>query len=193
MNILSNFPKEDKEERKIKDYIPVIVFTVACFIAMLCLIWRVEQIPVELESVQAEPIQVVAEPIKELPMELIVDVAEEVKEPVHIHMTDDDILAAVAMSEAGNQDVLGMAFVVMTVLNRCDYYGLTVDEVVNAPNQYSYPYYGKISHDAYRSVELAREYRDSFDNIMWFRTGTFHEWGEPAFVWGDHYFSGIKE
>lgn len=199
MNILSNFPKENKEERKIKDYVPIIAFTIACFLAMLALIWRVMQIPEELESIEllGEPIKQQTEIVENkadvAPDELIVGKIEEPEEIVRIAQTEDDALAAVAMSEAGNQGVLGMAFVVMTVLNRCDYYDLTVDEVLYAPNQYAYPYYGKVSHDAYRAVELAREYRDSFDNIMWFRTGTFHNIGTPAFKWGDHYFSKAEE
>lgn len=195
MNILSNFPEEDKNERNIRGYIPVIAFAAACLLAMLALFWRVCQIPDELESLElmGEPIKTEAIETKTVPEDLIVDRIEEPAKTIRVAMTDDDALAAVAMSEAGNQGVLGMAFVVMTVLNRCDYYGLTVDEVLYASNQYAYPYYGEVSRDAYRAVELAREYRDSFDNIMWFRTGTFHNIGEPAFKWGDHYFSKAKE
>lgn len=194
-NILSNFPEEDKNERGIRDYIPVIAFAIACLLAMLALFWRVSQIPDELETFEmmGEPIKTDIVETKSFPEELTVDRVEEPAETIRVAMTDDDALAAVAMSEAGNQDVLGMAFVVMTVLNRCDYYNMTVDEVLYAPNQYAYPYYGEVSRDAYRAVELAREYRDSFDYIMWFRTGTFHNIGDPAFKWGDHYFSKPKE
>lgn len=200
MKIISNFPKEDKDETRkgLEYYFPVIAFMFACGLLMLALAWKVCQIPDELELIEVvgEPIE--PRPTEQLepvsaPEELIVGKFEEVTKVVHVTPSEDDALAAVAMSEAGNQDVLGMAFVVMTVLNRCDYYDLTVDEVLYAPNQYSYPYYGKISHEAYRAVELAREYRDSFDNIMWFRTGTFHDFGTPAFKWGDHYFSMMED
>ena len=204
MNIISNFPKENKDERGITDYIPVIAFTIACFLAMLALVWRVCQIPIEYEELIGEPIketieETPEEPIEEdlgqisVPEELIVGKIEEPTKVVHVYPTDDDLLAMVAMSEAGNQDILGMAFVVMTVLNRCEEYNLTVEEVLYAKGQYSFPYYGLVSHDAYRSVELAREYRDTFPKIMWFRTGTFHDIGKPAFKWGDHYFSAIEE
>lgn len=202
MKIISNFPEENKEESTFKRYFPVIAFMVVCFIAMLVLAWKICQIPEELEEL-GEPIKQIEEPVEEpikeesgqvsAPEELIVGKIEEPTKVVHVYPSDDDLLAMVAMSESGNQGVLGMAFVVMTVLNRCEEYNLTVEEVLYAKGQYSFPYYGLVSHDAYRSVELAREYRDTFPKIMWFRTGTFHDIGEPAFKWGDHYFSAIAE
>lgn len=192
--ILSNSPEENKEEPKKQYYIAIIAFMVVCFIAFLVLAWKVLTIPDEMDELIGEPIpkQIEQPKTDSAPDELIYAKRDEVK-VVRVTPSEDDVLAAVAMSEAGNQDVLGMAFVVMTVLNRCDYYGLSVDEVVYAPNQYAFPYYGAVSHDAYRAVDLAREYRDSFENIMWFRTGTFHDIGEPAFKWGDHYFSKMEE
>lgn len=74
---------------------------------------------------------------------------QKVKAPV---LTDEEILAAVVMAEAGNQDMLGKVAVASVVLNRVDYYGTTVEEVVNEPNQFAYPYYGTVSEDCYRAV-----------------------------------------
>ena len=191
MNIISKYPDEDKTvKRGWKYYVPLSVIMTLLFICMLALAFVICQLP----DIFAEEIEVKGEPIQHV-QEFIVpqtEAEEEEPEPV-IHLTDDDILAQVAMSEAGNQDILGMAFVVMTVLNRCDYYGATVETIVNAPHQYAYPYYGSVSHNAYTAVELAREYRHIFKPIAWFRTGKYSEYGEPAFKWGDHYFSYISD
>lgn len=188
MNILSNFPKENKDERGIKDYVPIIAFTIACFLAMLALIWRVMQIPEDLEELVGEPIQKVVE------VEKVEAEAEPVpeKEPV-VHLTDDDIIAAIVMSESGNQDMLGKVAVATTVLNRAEYFGLTIEQVANAKNAYSYPYYGVITADCYRAVEIARENRDLFPaTMMWFKTKDYHTFAEPYEKIGDHYFSYLE-
>lgn len=186
MNILSNFPEENKDERGIKDYVPIIAFTIACFLAMLALIWRVMQIPEDLEELVGEPIQKVVE------VEKVEAEAEPEKEPV-IHLTDDDIIAAIVMSESGNQDMLGKVAVATTVLNRADYFGLTIEQVANAKNAYSYPYYGVITADCYRAVEIARENRDLFPaTMMWFKTKDYHTFAEPYEKIGDHYFSYLE-
>ena len=188
MNILSNFPEENKDERGIKDYVPIIAFTIACFLAMLALIWRVMQIPEDLEELVGEPIQKVVEFEK---VEAEAEPEPE-KEPV-IHLTDDDIIAAIVMSESGNQDMLGKVAVATTVLNRADYFGLTIEQVANAKNAYSYPYYGVITSDCYRAVEIARENRDLFPTtMMWFKTKDYHTFAEPYEKIGDHYFSYLE-
>ena len=188
MNILSNFPEENKDERGIKDYVPIIAFTGACFLAMLALIWRVMQIPEDLDELVGEPIQKVVE------VEKVATEAEPEpeKEPV-IHLTDDDIIAAIVMSESGNQDMLGKVAVAATVFNRADYFGLTIEQVANAKNAYSYPYYGVITSDCYRAVEIARENRDLFPpTMMWFKTKDYHTFAEPYEKIGDHYFSYLE-
>lgn len=188
MNILSNFPKENKNEKGITDYIPVIAFTIACFLAMLALIWRVMQIPEDLEELVGEPIQKVVE-VEKVEAEAE---PEPEKEPV-VHLTDDDIIAAIVMSESGNQDMLGKVAVAATVLNRADYFGLTIEQVANAKNAYSYPYYGVITSDCYRAVEIARENRDLFPaTMMWFKTKDYHTFAEPYEKIGEHYFSYLE-
>lgn len=188
MNILSNFPEENKDERGIKDYVPIIAFTIACFLAMLALIWRVMQIPEDLEELVGEPIQKVVE-VEKVEAEAE---PEPEKEPI-VHLTDDDIIAAIVMSESGNQDMLGKVAVATTVLNRADYFGLTIEQVANAKNAYSYPYYGVITSDCYRAVEIARENRDLFPaTMMWFKTKDYHTFAEPYEKIGDHYFSYLE-
>ena len=104
---------------------------------------------------------------------------------------DDYIIAQIVMAEAGNQPMIGKVAVAATVLNRCDYYGLSVYDVAEA---YSYPYLGKIDESAYRAAEIARENRDLFPaTMMYFRTENYHGFGEPYMQIGDHYFSYLGE
>ena len=187
MKIISNFPEEDKEIRSgFKYYFPLIAFMTACFLAMLALVWRVCQMPIEYEELIGEPIPEVKEvEAKEAPVE---------ETEVQIHMTDDDIIAAVVMAEAGNQDLLGKTAVAATILNRADYYGLTIEQVVTAKNQYSYPYTGIVTAECYRAVEIARQNRDLFpETMMYFKTKSYHTFGEPYEQIGDHFFSYLKE
>ena len=202
MNILSQFPEENNDYRRGAGYyVPITIIAIlllAGFVFLGYFTMNLIDMAFEKEESIAEPLKIIEEPIieEEITQEVIEEIVEEVieeePEPV-VHLTDDDILAAVAMSEAGNQDVLGMSFVIMTVLNRCDYYDATVESIVSAPHQYAYPYYGKISDNAYLAIKLAREYRNTFPPITWFQTGDYPAYGEPAFKWGDHYFSYIAE
>lgn len=194
-SIISKFPSNDNNNmydgrRGPQYFVPLAVCITLMLIGFFWLGYLVISIP---DYFAEQTVELKGEPIQKIvQFEQVTTESEpeEKPEPV-VHLTDDDILAAVAMSEAGNQDLLGKAFVILTVLNRCDYYGLTVEEVVNAPNQYSYPYYGSITAECYEAVGLARNYREIAPNIMWFRTGNYHNIGTPAFQWGDHYFSNV--
>lgn len=196
--IISKFPEKDKEIRtKWWYWLPVGVSFVVCLIGIAVLGYIVAGIPDRLEY-YAEPVELKAEPIRQI-VEVIpieIEVVEEDPEPIPepaVHMTDDDIIAAVVMSEAGNQDLLGKTAVAATILNRADYFNLTIEQVVNAKGQYSYPYYGKITDEAYRAVEIARENRDLFPaTMMYFRTGDYHNFGEHYNKIGDHFFSMIE-
>lgn len=138
-----------------------------------------EPIPVAIEVEENEEIREVEEEV------------QKVKEPV---LTDEEILAMIAMSEAGNQDMLGKVAVIATVLNRCDMWGLTVETVVKQPNQYSFPYYGTVSDECYRAVEIATENRDLFpSDMIYFRNTNYHDFGVPYNKFGDHYFSLEEE
>ena len=193
MNSLSQFPKNDNDEirREKGYYIPLMIVITVCFGLIVFGSYLVTRIPDKLEELP----EVTAEPIKEVPQEIIIETKEIDLEAMPaeerddlLNAYDDYILAQIAMHEAGNQDVLGMAFVIMTVLNRCDYYDSTVEAIVTAKDQYAYPYFGKISDNAYLAIELAREYRYIFKPIAWFQTGEYPVYGEHAFKWGDHYF-----
>lgn len=55
-----------------------------------------------------------------------------------IELTPDEEreLKEIAMSEAGNQGIVGKALVMLTVLNRCEKSGQSIHDVIYAPSQY---------------------------------------------------------
>lgn len=186
----------DEERRGPQYYVPLLIIITLLLICFFWLGYTVIQIPeyfTEYEAARAlgEPIKKVAE-IQ--PVEITQEVIEEKEEAPAVHLTDEDIVAAVVMSEAGNQDLLGKVAVAAVILNRADYYDMTVEQVVNAPHQFSYPYTGIVTHECYRAVEIAESNRDLFpEDMMWFRTGSYHEIGMPYEKLGDHYFSYLGE
>lgn len=118
------------------------------------------------------------------------EVIEVIKEPV---LSDEDIMAIVVMMEAENQELIGKVAVAATILNRCDYYGLTVESVVNQPNQYSFNKDTIPNEDCYTAVKIALRERDLFpDTMMWFRKFHYHTFATPYMKIQDHYFSYLE-
>lgn len=160
--------------------------TTAVALVYLFVLHPEEQAP----TLEATPIET-AEEITEVEEEP--EIIEEVEGKAPI-MSDEDIIAMVVMAEAGNQDMLGKVAVATTILNRADYFGTTIESVITEPNQYSYPYYGTVTDECYRAVEIAQENRDLFPtSMMYFRTFKYHSFGKPYMVIGSHYFSLIGE
>lgn len=98
------------------------------------------------------------------------------------------LMAKVVRAEAGNQDDVGKRLVVDCILNRLDsnHFPNTVEGVVTQENQFtSYQWYTQDDWDA-----VVDEVVDRTDNdIVFFRTGHYSTHGEPAYQYGDHYFS----
>ncbi len=188
MNIISNYPSNDNNENKgWKYYLPLSVMMVLMFIGMVVLAYLVCSLP----DYFIEDTEVIGEPLQHV-QEFVVPQAEaqeEAPEPV-VHLTDDDIIAQVVMHEAGNQEMIGKVAVAMTILNRCDYFDLTVEQVVNTEGAYAYPYTGVITHDCYRAIEIARANRDLFPaDFMYFNADGYHGFGQEYIQIQDHYFS----
>lgn len=155
-------------------------------VAIIYVMTHEEQLP----TLDATPI-VTAEEVEEVVEKLPEEEPEVVNTP---HKSDADIIAMVVMAEAGNQDMLGKVAVATVVLNRVDYFGTTVEAVVNEPNQFSYPYYGTVSEECYRAVQIAEQCRDLFPETMfYFRNTHYHDFGIPYEKFGDHYFSLREE
>lgn len=113
-----------------------------------------------------------------------------VEEETALTQYNVELLARVCMSEAGNEPFLGKVAVVATVLNRCDNWGLTTEEVVYSPNQYWLGNNGAPSEECFQAVAFAIENRDIFPaDMMYFRNKHYHSFGKPYTQIGAHYFS----
>ncbi len=101
-----------------------------------------------------------------------------------------DLIARVVMAEAGNQPIEGKIAVAMTILNRADYHGISIENVISAKDQYTQDLHRTPTNEVYTAIELAKSNRDMFPrNMMYFRTRHYHTFGIPYQVIGDHYFS----
>lgn len=176
-------------------WLPISVVLGACLLAIICLGVHAAQLP---ETLEPYP-ELTAEPIPEEYMPKVEEAIEEetkeelpvVSEPV---MTDRDYMAAVVMSEAGSEKFIGKVAVVTVILNRSNLLGTSIQHVVEAKNQFSYPYYGKITTACYEAVDYALENRDLFPkNLFYFRNEHYHDIGEPYIQIGNHYFSTLGE
>lgn len=134
-----------------------------------------------------EPIVEVEREIIDLPWEFA---PVEIEEEPELTQYNIELLARVCMSEAGNEPFLGKVAVVATVLNRCDNWGLTTEEVVYAPHQYWLGYNGTPSEECFQAVAFAIENREIFPtDMMYFRNKHYHTFGKPYTQIGAHYFS----
>lgn len=105
-----------------------------------------------------------------------------------------DLLAAIVFAEAGNQDLDGMRYVVDVVLNRVDdsRFPNDITQVIFQPGQFwTAGIHGRISdipEECYEAVdmELAEKLNPE---ILYFRTGHFHEFATDVMKHGAHYFS----
>ena len=123
---------------------------------------------------------------------IVIEEEEEViEEPEIITPVKSDIqvIAETVEGEGGNQPLVGKVAIAATMLNRMERTGRTAESIaLEAYN--AYPYYGPVSAESYRAVEIAMQNRDLFpDDMMYFRTGHYHDFGVPYCQIGDHYFS----
>lgn len=190
--ILSKFPKKDNRTMKDDEDLRIVL----CGIALLLVVAGLAVVYIATHPAKQEEIFLKAEPIvsQATDVESIEEVTEtEEEDPKTPILSDEELIAMVVMSEAGNQDMLGKVAVASVVLNRCDYFGLTVESVVKAKGQFSFPYYGTVSEDCYRAVEIAQKSRDLFPaTMLYFRNTHYHNFGIPYEQIGDHYFSLIE-
>ena len=185
MNIISSFP-ENNNRKEWWYIIPVGLTYAVCIAGFAILVYLILSLP----DYFTESIEVIGEPIQQV--QEMPQITEEQPEPEEkpepvVHLTDDDIIAQIVMHEAGNQEMIGKVAVAMTVLNRCDYFDLNVEQVTSA---YAYPYYGTITPDCYRAIEIARNNRDLFPaDFMYFNADGYHGFGQEYIQIQDHYFN----
>ena len=140
-------------------------------------------------SVDIEIVEIESHPIViEDDIEEVTDVSENVVEESVYVKSDMQVIAEVVMSEGGNQPLVGKVAIAATMLNRKESTGRTAESI--ALEAYAYPYYGIVTNECYRAVEIAMDNRDLFpSDMMYFRTEHYHSFGYPYIQIGEHYFS----
>ena len=108
-------------------------------------------------------------------------------------------VAILVQAEAGNQDELGKRYVADVIFNRADssdFPEYTYDVIYQMdPVQFATTVDGAMGKAGYTITEdvftlVLDEYLNRTNSeIVYFRTGKYHECGTPAFKHGDHYFS----
>lgn len=125
----------------------------------------------------------------------IADLGEEESEPVAIREDEYNLLLRVCMSECGGkygEPLAGKIAVVETILNRCEITGKSITEVVYEDNQYSTADNGYPDETVKEAVDYALSVNTYPDNMIYFRTEHYHDFGVPYRQIGNHYFS-LKE
>lgn len=117
-----------------------------------------------------------------------------IEESTHTEVSDYEynLLLRVCMSECGGQygePLEGKIAVVETILNRCEMYGKSIEEVVYQPNQYSTAYNGEPDEYVKEAVDIALREKSYPSNMIYFRAGNYHDFGIPYKQIGNHYFS----
>lgn len=122
---------------------------------------------------------------------------EELAEPEYRReVTDEEyqLMLRVCMSECGGRNgepIEGKIAVVETILNRVDMGMGSISQVVS--QAYSTAYNGEPDETVVQAVEIALTGDDDFpDNMIAFRTGTYHSFGTPYKKIGNHYFSLVE-
>ena len=100
------------------------------------------------------------------------------------------MIGKVVQHEAGNQSELGKRLVIDTIMNRVESpdFPDTVEGVLGQKGQYCDP---KEYPPRWIYSLIAQEmYNRTNDKVLWYKTKSYHKYGEPIIQEGDHYFSG---
>lgn len=100
-----------------------------------------------------------------------------------------ELLAKLVHAEAGNQDQVGKRLVVDVVLNRMmdSAFPTTIGGVIYQSGQFTRPSAFYTDSDMQAVIDECEKRIDT--EILWFRTGNYHNVGTPAYQHGAHYFS----
>lgn len=117
---------------------------------------------------------------------------------IGISNEDIDLLALVTMAEAEGESELGKRLVISTVLNRVDseHFPDTVEEVIYQTNAFSSMWNGRVDK-CYVSDDIRQLVKEEILNrtdndVMYFCTGDYSNYGSPMFSEGNHYFSSYN-
>ena len=103
---------------------------------------------------------------------------------------DKELLMQIAQVEAGNQDVIGRALVILTVLNGCEKNNATVRQTIFAPSQFYVSGMCPGDELTQEAMELVMHGWDESEGCLYFcSTGWNYYGAEHLFKHQDHWFS----
>ena len=108
-----------------------------------------------------------------------------------IELTPDEEreLKEIAMSEAGNQGIVGKALVMLTVLNRCEKSGQSIHDVIYAPSQYYTAGMREPDEEAEIALLMVSAGWDGSQGAVYFSNQGYNGCAsEHLFQYGAHYF-----
>lgn len=124
------------------------------------------------------------------------EIREAVSEP-QMSRADIELIALVTMAEAEGESEMGKRLVIDTILNRVDSdrFPDTVSEVIYQPYQFESMTNGRSDRCEVRDdiCQLVIEELNSRtnDDVLFFRTLYYHNFGTPVLQEGNHYFSTL--
>jgi len=127
---------------------------------------------------------------------------EEEEIALEIQEGEYELLTQLVHAEAGNQDLIGKQYVADVVLNRVasSDWPNTIHEVIFQKGQFSVAHNGALDKAAwnltdedFEAVRLETDGSQLDTEIIYFQTRRYNTWGEPAFQYGDHYFSKSRK
>lgn len=157
---------------------------------------------IEIETQQDEaPVDILANVCERAYVEEPVDILANTCTPEYdIGLSDYeiDLIATIVMAEAEGEPEYGQRLVIDTVLNRVDspYFPDTVEEVIFQKHQFSPTENGRWERcypkEELRQLVIEELHNRTDNNVIFFRTGRYSDYGAPMFKVCCHYFSSYE-
>ena len=112
-----------------------------------------------------------------------------------LNKDDLELIALVTMAEAEGENEYGKRLVIDTILNRVKsrHFPNTIREVIYQPNQFTSMWNGRIDRcsvdDDICQLVMEEFLSQTNDEVIFFRTDRYSDFGTPLFKVGNHYFS----
>ena len=100
------------------------------------------------------------------------------------------MIGKIVQHECPHESELGQRLVIDTIMNRVESEAFpnTVRDVLNQPGQYCNP--SKYPPDYIYALIAQEAYNRTNNQVLWYRTKTYHKYGTPIIQEGSHFFSG---
>lgn len=108
---------------------------------------------------------------------------------VNLTFEEQELLEEIAMAEARSEGSVGMAYVMRVVLNRSLRDGMSIHDVIYAPNQFYTAGMMQGNEECHEALAMIMDGWDESQGACYFTAGGYGRYGEPLFHYKNHYFS----